>query len=100
LSNNHFSGVIPLDAFDGMLKLKKVYLAQNEFTGAIPSSLTALPKLLDLRLEGNQFTGQLPDLTQNLLSFSVSNNALEGPIPAGLSKMDSSSFSGELPSYH
>lgn len=94
LSNNHFSGVIPLDAFDGLLKLKKVYLAQNEFTGAIPSSLTALPKLLDLRLEGNQFTGQLPDLTQNLLSFSVSNNALEGPIPAGLSKMDSSSFSG------
>ncbi|KAJ6699676.1 LEUCINE-RICH REPEAT RECEPTOR-LIKE PROTEIN KINASE PXC1 [Salix purpurea] len=94
LSNNHFSGVIPLDAFDGMLKLKKVYLAQNKFAGAIPSSLTALPKLLDLRLEDNQFTGQLPDLTQNLQSFSVSNNALEGPIPAGLSKMDSSSFSG------
>ncbi|KAJ6922240.1 hypothetical protein NC652_016020 [Populus alba x Populus x berolinensis] len=94
IMNNNFDGVIPPDAFDGMLKLKKVYLAQNEFTGAIPSSLNALPKLLDLRLEGNQFTGQLPDLTQNLLSFSVSNNALEGPIPAGLSIMDSSSFSG------
>ncbi|CAK7345793.1 unnamed protein product [Dovyalis caffra] len=94
LSNNHFSGVIPPAAFDGMLKLKKVYLAENEFTGAVPSSLAALPKLLDLRLEGNQFTGQLPDFTQNLHSFSVSNNALEGPIPPGLSKIDSSSFSG------
>jgi Leucine-rich repeat (LRR) protein len=98
LSNNHFSGVIPPDAFDGILKLKKVYLAQNEFTGAIPSSLVALPKLLVLRLEGNQFTGKLPDFTHNLQSFSVSNNALEGPIPTGLSKMDLSSFSGELPS--
>ncbi|KAJ6742082.1 POLLEN RECEPTOR-LIKE KINASE 5 [Salix viminalis] len=94
IMNNNFDGVIPLDAFDGMLKLKKVYLAQNKFAGAIPSSLTALPKLLELRLEDNRFTGQLPDLTQNLQSFSVSNNALEGPIPAGLSKMDSSSFSG------
>ncbi|KAJ6958646.1 pollen receptor-like kinase 1 [Populus alba x Populus x berolinensis] len=89
-----FSGVIPPDAFDGILKLKKVYLAQNEFTGAIPSSLVALPKLLVLRLEGNQFSGKLPDFTHNLESFSVSNNALEGPIPAGLSKMDLSSFSG------
>ncbi|KAJ6433209.1 hypothetical protein OIU84_017004 [Salix udensis] len=94
LSNNHFSGVIPPDAFDGMMKLKKLYLAQNEFTGAIPSSLAALPKILVLRLEGNQFSGKLPDFTQNLQSFSVSNNALEGPIPAGLRKMDLSSFSG------
>ncbi|KAJ6732036.1 POLLEN RECEPTOR-LIKE KINASE 5 [Salix purpurea] len=94
LSNNHFSGVIPPDAFDGMMKLKKLYLAQNEFTGAIPSSLAALPKILVLRLEGNQFSGKLPDFTHNLQSFSVSNNALEGPIPAGLRKMDLSSFSG------
>lgn len=97
LSYNHFSGAIPRDAFDGMLKLKKVDLAENNFTGAIPSSLATLPKLMELRLEGNQYTGKVPDFTQKFQSFNVSNNALEGPIPASLSKIDLSSFSGESP---
>lgn len=94
LSNNHFSGEIPGNAFEGMLKLKKVYLAQNDFNGAIPSSLVTLPKLLDLRLERNKFTGKIPNFTNNFSSFNVSNNALEGPIPISLSKMDLRSFSG------
>ncbi|KAJ9130072.1 hypothetical protein P3X46_035037 [Hevea brasiliensis] len=95
LSNNHFSGEIPSDAFEGMCFLKKVHLAENEFTGAIPSSLATLPKLLELRLEGNKFTGKLPNFSEsNFESFDVSNNELEGPIPTTLRKMDSKSFSG------
>lgn len=95
LSDNHFSGEIPGDAFAGMLSLKKVHLAQNNFTGAIPPSLTALPKLLELRLEGNQFEGQIPDFQQKELeTFNVSNNALKGSIPAGLSYLNASSFAG------
>ncbi|KAJ9145653.1 hypothetical protein P3X46_028012 [Hevea brasiliensis] len=95
LSKNHFSGAIPDDAFEGMFKLKKVLLAENEFTGAIPSSLAALPKLIVLRLEGNKFTGKLPKFSAtNFASFNVSNNELDGPIPATFSKMDFKSFSG------
>ncbi|GAV59735.1 Pkinase domain-containing protein/LRR_8 domain-containing protein [Cephalotus follicularis] len=95
LSNNHFSGVIAKDAFAGMLSLKKLYLAQNAFTGAIPASLTTLPKLMELRLEDNQFGGQIPNFQQKELQvFNVSNNALEGSIPAGLSNFNANSFAG------
>lgn len=95
LSYNSFSGEIPDDAFEGMSYLKKLHLAGNQFKGAIPSSLTGLPRLLELRLEGNQFTGQVPDFSQHNLSLlDVSNNKLEGPIPASLASMNSSSFQG------
>ncbi|EEF30997.1 pollen receptor-like kinase 2 [Ricinus communis] len=94
LSNNHFSGEIPDNAFEGLLKLKKVFLAHNGFEGAIPSSLANLPKLLDLRLEGNKFSGKLPNFKEKFASLNVSNNELGGPIPESLSKFDLTSFSG------
>lgn len=53
LSHNRFSDEIKDDAFDGMKSLKKVYLARNKFMGKIPKSLAALPKLMELNLEGN-----------------------------------------------
>ncbi|XP_057447335.1 pollen receptor-like kinase 1 [Lotus japonicus] len=94
LSNNKFAGEVPDDAFEGMQWLKKVYLSNNQFIGSIPSSLASLPRLLELGLEGNKFTGHLPKFQQSLKSFSVANNQLEGEIPASLSKMPASSFSG------
>ncbi|XWS20589.1 hypothetical protein CRYUN_Cryun31cG0115400 [Craigia yunnanensis] len=95
LSNNRFNGEIPDDAFQGMRSLKKVFLANNAFTGKIPLSLTTLPKLMILKLEGNQFDGQIPDFEQKTVKVvDLANNRLEGPIPASLSKMDPSMFSG------
>ncbi|XP_020548153.1 pollen receptor-like kinase 4 [Sesamum indicum] len=94
LSNNQFSGDIPGDAFKGMTSLKKVYLANNKFTGHIPTSLES-PKLIELKLENNQFTGTIPAISSdNLKLLNLSNNLLEGPIPAPLLKMDPSGFSG------
>ncbi|KAL5978026.1 hypothetical protein ACLOJK_037049 [Asimina triloba] len=79
LSRNKFSGGIPDDTFQGMGSLKKVYLAHNQFTGSIPSSLTLLTKLLELRLEDNQFSGKIPDFQQNeLTAANFSFNAFEG----------------------
>ncbi|KAM7490647.1 hypothetical protein LguiA_033568 [Lonicera macranthoides] len=75
ISNNKFSGEIPSDAFSGTRSLKRVYLSNNEFKGKIPKSLGNLPKLAEVHLEGNNF---------------------EGPIPPGLSKQNSSSFTGNL----
>ncbi|KAF3432316.1 hypothetical protein FNV43_RR27056 [Rhamnella rubrinervis] len=95
LSYNHFSGEIPGDAFLGMRFLKKISLNNNEFAGKIPSSLTALPRLTELRLDDNKFQGQIPDFQQpSLRRLNVSNNDLDGPIPTTLSKLDASSFSG------
>ncbi|GAV81365.1 Pkinase domain-containing protein/LRR_8 domain-containing protein [Cephalotus follicularis] len=95
LSNNRFSGEIPDHAFSGMGYLKKVLLANNKFTGNIPTSLAELPRLIELRLDGNQFEGHVPDFQQKGLKFvNLANNELEGPIPPSLSKMDASLFSG------
>lgn len=95
VSNNQFSGQIPDDAFNGMTSLKKVYMANNKFTGKIPTSLAKSPRLLELRIENNQFTGPIPQFRiDSLKLLNVSHNQLEGPIPAVVSKMDPSSFSG------
>ncbi|KAA8541517.1 hypothetical protein F0562_022669 [Nyssa sinensis] len=95
LSNNQLSGRIPDDAFAGMGSLKKLYLSNNKFTGTIPASLAALPRLLELRLEANQFVGALPNFLQkDLKLLNVSNNQLEGPIPEALISMGPTAFSG------
>ena len=95
LSNNWFTGEIPADAFDGMNHLKKLLLANNAFRGKIPSSLASLPMLLEVKLNGNQFQGNIPDFKpKNLKLASFENNDLEGPIPQSLRNMDSGSFAG------
>lgn len=95
LSYNHFSGEIQGDAFLGMRFLKKILLSNNEFTGKIPSSLAALPRLMELRLDGNKFQGQIPDFRQQSLKrLNVSSNDLDGPIPTTISKLDATSFAG------
>ncbi|KFK35922.1 hypothetical protein AALP_AA4G053700 [Arabis alpina] len=95
LSNNRFSGEIPGDAFHGMPHLKKILLANNAFRGTIPSSLATLPMLLEMRLNGNQFQGQIPNFQQEDLKLaSFENNDLDGPIPASLRNMDPGSFAG------
>ncbi|KAB5526522.1 hypothetical protein DKX38_020369 [Salix brachista] len=95
LSNNRFSGDIPDNAFEGMGSLKRLYLANNLLTGKIPSSLATLPKLMELKLEGNQFQGQIPNFQQKgMKTVSVASNELEGPIPESLSRLSPNYFAG------
>lgn len=97
MSDNKFSGVIRIDAFHGMISLKKLHAARNQFSGPIPGSLALLPKLKELNLENNRFSGEIPNFQQqNLTSFNVSNNQLAGPIPEKLIKLDKSSFAGNF----
>ncbi|CAL1385307.1 unnamed protein product [Linum trigynum] len=95
LTGNKFSGEIPADGFRGMASLKDLYLGHNQFVGPLPGSLVGLNKLSELGLEGNQFTGGIPDLQQPLTVFNVSVNNLAGPIPRNLAdRFNQSSFSG------
>lgn len=97
LSFNKFAGEIPSDAFKGMASLKKVHLANNKFSGPIPSSLTSLPKLMELMIDNNLFDGQIPAFPQErFVSANFSNNRLTGRIPSTLSKLNQSSFSGKF----
>ncbi|XP_016500485.1 pollen receptor-like kinase 2 [Nicotiana tabacum] len=94
-SNNKFSGQIDNSVFEGMHWLKKLHIANNQFTGKVPSILGQLPKLTELRLENNKFEGQLPDFNQErIMDMNFSNNSLVGPIPRGLSSLKPSSFEG------
>ncbi|KAJ8567849.1 hypothetical protein K7X08_020571 [Anisodus acutangulus] len=72
-SNNKFSGPIDGKIFEGMNTLKKLYLAENEFTGQLPPII-----------------GELP----NFKELNVKNNKFEGPIPASYLKLSFSSFDG------
>ncbi|GAB2250793.1 hypothetical protein Droror1_Dr00017043 [Drosera rotundifolia] len=95
LSRNGFNGKIKGEAFVGMNRLKKVHLALNGFNGEIPASLTGLKQLVELRLEGNQFKGKIPDFEQvSFKQLNMSHNQLEGPIPQSLTKVDPSAFAG------
>ncbi|KAL3586116.1 hypothetical protein D5086_012983 [Populus alba] len=96
LSHNKFSGQIPNDFFSSMTSLKKVWLSNNDFTGNIPVSLMSLPHLLELHLEGNQFSGQIPPLRTppTVTSLDLSHNKLEGEIPDSFSKFSNESFLG------
>lgn len=95
LSGNEFSGEIPSDYFSKMMSLKKVWLSQNKFTGKIPESLGKLNNLIELHLENNQFSGAIPDFEHNkLTNLDMSNNNLEGEVPASLSKFDAKTFAG------
>ncbi|XP_020570919.1 pollen receptor-like kinase 4 [Phalaenopsis equestris] len=95
LSGNNFSGEIPADAFAGMRSLKKLFLSKNGFDGPIPGSLVSLDKLLELRLDHNEFAGGLPEFAQPRLAVvDVSFNRLEGAIPHRLSRMNPAFFQG------
>ncbi|KAJ0985203.1 hypothetical protein J5N97_003559 [Dioscorea zingiberensis] len=95
LAMNKLSGQIPDGAFQGVGALRKVHFYANGFTGPIPSSLTGLQRLVELRLDNNKFSGSIPDLEQRgLVLVNVSNNNLDGQIPAGLSRMNATLFAG------
>ncbi|KAI4355408.1 hypothetical protein L6164_004186 [Bauhinia variegata] len=95
LSRNQFSGEISADYFKNMGSLKKLWLSDNKFTGHIPPSIAQIPYLIEIRLENNQFDGNIPQVNNiSLQQFNVSNNLLEGQIPASLSKFTESSFAG------
>ncbi|KAF7104188.1 hypothetical protein CFC21_105106 [Triticum aestivum] len=94
LSRNRLSGEIPGDTFGAMMGLRKLFLADNTFTGAIPDSITS-PKLLVVQLARNRFQGNIPDFDQkDLQLFDVSHNRLSGPIPQGLRRFKAASFEG------
>ncbi|KAE8735476.1 Kinase protein with adenine nucleotide alpha hydrolases-like domain, putative isoform 2 [Hibiscus syriacus] len=75
LSYNRFSGQIPGNALQGILRLSMMYLSKNRFSGRIPASLATLPKLLELKLDGNWFSGSNKDVCAAPLKACVSTRA-------------------------
>lgn len=94
LSSNEFSEEIPDDFFAPMTPLRQLWLDNNKFTGKIPDSLMNLQNLTELHLQGNGFSGVIPEPKQptSIVSLDFSNNNLAGEIPKGLSKFGPKPF--------
>ncbi|KAF7147741.1 hypothetical protein RHSIM_Rhsim03G0049700 [Rhododendron simsii] len=96
LNTNLFFGEFPLSLTE-LANLKRLDLSTNSFTGSIPFAINNLKRLTGLFLENNEFTGNLPIITGlPLVNLNVSNNNLEGMIPATLSDFPASSFIGNV----
>ncbi|KAM1072496.1 hypothetical protein FF1_017753 [Malus domestica] len=96
LQGNQFSGEFPT-WLTRLERLNRLDLSSNNFTGSIPFAISNLTQLTGLFLENNGFSDKLPSIPAGkLASFNVSNNKLNGSIPASLSKFPASSFSGNL----
>jgi hypothetical protein len=95
LQGNLFSGEIP-DFLFTLRDLVRLNLASNNFSGGIPLGFNNLTRLRTLFLENNQFSGSIPptlDLPK-LEQFNVSNNLLNGSVPAKLQSFQQDSFLG------
>ena len=67
-----------------MIGLEGLYLDRNQLVGPIKESLNKLLNLKYLHLENNQFTGEIPDLSNDreLVDVFLQNNELSGLVPA------------------
>ncbi|MED6122094.1 hypothetical protein PIB30_036608 [Stylosanthes scabra] len=83
LSGNHLTGLLP-KSFAKLARLKSLDLSNqnNKFSGTI-QFLSSLPELFDVNLAGNSFEGPIPDLSScvNLEELVLANNRLTGVVP-------------------
>lgn len=97
LSYNLFAGNFPT-GISSLRRLRRLDLSNNEFSGKIPlTELARLPHLLTLRLESNSFDGELDAVESYscvVSDFNVSTNNLSGQIPTWLSRFPATSFAG------
>ncbi|KAF0898584.1 hypothetical protein E2562_008169 [Oryza meyeriana var. granulata] len=96
LQNNLLSGAIP-SAISKLGALERLVLSNNNLSGPIPFTLNNLTSLRALRLDGNKLSGNIPSISiQNLTVFNVSDNNLNGSIPASLARFPAEDFAGNL----
>ncbi|GAV75591.1 Pkinase_Tyr domain-containing protein/Malectin_like domain-containing protein/LRR_8 domain-containing protein [Cephalotus follicularis] len=88
-------------------RITKIALSGKNVKGEIPSELNKMEELTELWLDGNSFTGPLPDMSNliNLKYVHLENNRLTGSLPSYLGSLpnlqelyiQNNSFGGEIP---
>uniref|UniRef100_A0A0D9WIU1 non-specific serine/threonine protein kinase n=1 Tax=Leersia perrieri TaxID=77586 RepID=A0A0D9WIU1_9ORYZ len=92
-----------------LLELEYLDMSQNSFTGSIPPGIWNLPKLQNVYLYKNKFTGDVVINGKigatNLIVLDLSDNQFTGAIPASIGtlmnitelNLMTNNFSGEIP---
>eukprot|EP01032_Pedospumella_encystans_P009195 gene9195-10849_t len=82
---NKLTGTLPR-TIGKLGKLSGLYLRDNQLTGSVPSTFQNLSNLVALNLQDNQLTGQLAHIVNpsqyNLLDIQLNGNPFTGELPA------------------
>ncbi|KAL5990936.1 hypothetical protein ACLOJK_011841 [Asimina triloba] len=88
LAENNFSGPIPSSYGRELLNLRSISMSRNQISGSIPPSLFSLPLLENLALEFNQLGGELGEFqnarSSRLEILLLGKNNLQGIIPSSM----------------
>ncbi|XP_020590118.1 probable LRR receptor-like serine/threonine-protein kinase IRK [Phalaenopsis equestris] len=90
LSHNSFTGSIPDGFFSQCRSVRFLSLANNWFSGEIPSNVGSCSTLEALNLSSNFFSGFFPAeiwSLKDLRSFDLSGNGVAGEIPVGIGRL-------------
>ncbi|RRT50653.1 hypothetical protein B296_00040878 [Ensete ventricosum] len=78
LHGNQFSGTIP-SSISALTSLNRLWLNNNQLVGLVPGNLTSLPQLQSLHLDNNAFMGPIPKVSFS--DFTYANNPFCQPTP-------------------
>ncbi|CAI5534261.1 unnamed protein product [Closterium sp. Naga37s-1] len=106
LTGNQLTGGVPTWV-SKLTRLQRLHLGENQLGGAVPVELFAGSSLQHVDVSSNSLSGALPDLARCPAVLNLSNNALEGALPATmgtacqstLTELDLSrnKFTGDIP---
>lgn len=90
LPNNYLTGTVPRE-MGNCTSLLSIDLSFNNLAGTIPEELYQLPKLVDLVMWANNFSGEIPDILCTnsgapLETLVLCYNSISGTIPKSLAK--------------
>eukprot|EP01113_Clastostelium_recurvatum_P037836 TRINITY_DN5571_c0_g1_i1.p1 TRINITY_DN5571_c0_g1~~TRINITY_DN5571_c0_g1_i1.p1 ORF type:complete len:554 (-),score=94.83 TRINITY_DN5571_c0_g1_i1:97-1758(-) len=80
VARNRLSG--PLPDFSSLTALVTLIVEDNFFTGDIPTYLFFMPRMNQLKVSNNLFTGALPGALSDLVVFSGMCNSFTLPLPS------------------
>ncbi|XP_058098689.1 receptor-like protein 43 [Magnolia sinica] len=83
IADNLFTGPIP-SSLSNITRLRRISLSRNAFSGEIPTSIGSISSLEELYLDNNQLQGPIPEsigALQNLKRLELQANKLFGKLP-------------------
>lgn len=95
VAQNNFSGSVPSSIFTRNCSLRSFDLSENQFFGGFPAEISNCKGLEVLSLWGNYFTGQIPKeigSLSNLEELYLGNNSFSREIPESLTNLSNLVF--------